>query len=85
MKGELLARGRTAEVFVWKDGQVLKLFLEKYPAEQVAYEARVTGAIYKAGLPAPAVGGVVEVDGRRGIIFERVDGPSMLQVLRYRP
>jgi len=27
MKGELLARGRTAEVFVWKDGQVLKLFL----------------------------------------------------------
>lgn len=85
MEGELLARGRTAEVFAWKNGQVLKLFLEKYPTEQVAYEARVTCAIYKAGLPAPAVGGVVEVEGRQGIILERVDGPSMLQVFRSRP
>jgi uncharacterized protein (TIGR02172 family) len=85
MKGELLARGRTAEVFAWKDGQVLKLFLEKYPAEYVAYEARVSGAVYKAGLPAPAVGGVVEVEGRQGITLERVDGPSMLQVFRSRP
>ncbi len=85
MKGELLARGRTAEIFTWKDDQVLKLFLEKFPAEAVAYEARVTDAIYKAGLPAPAVGGVVEVEGRQGIILARVDGPSMLQVFRSRP
>ena len=85
MKGELIARGRTAEIFAWKDDQVLKLFLEKFPAEAVAYEARVTDAIYKAGLPAPAVGGVVEVEGRQGIILERVDGPSMLQVFRSRP
>jgi len=85
MKGELLARGRTAEVFAWKDSQVLKLFLKKYPAEYVAYEARVSGAVYKAGLPAPAVDGVVEVEGRQGIILERLDGPSMLQVFRSRP
>ena len=85
MKGELLARGQTAEVFAWKDGQVLKLFMDEYPAEQVAYEARVTGAIYKAGLPAPAVGGVGEVEGRQGIILERLDGPSMLQVFRSKP
>lgn len=85
MKGELLARGRTAEVFAWKNRQVLKLFVDEYPAEQVAYEARVTDAIHKAGLPAPAVGGVVEVEGRQGIILERVDGPSMLQAFRSRP
>lgn len=85
MKGELLARGRTAEVFAWKDGKVLKLFLEKYPAEYVKYEARVSGAVYKAGLPAPAIDGVVEVEGKQGIILERLDGPSMLQVFRSRP
>lgn len=85
MKGELLARGRTAEVLAWKNGQVLKLFVGEYSAKQVAYEARVTDAIYKAGLPAPAVGGVVEVEGRQGIILERVDGPSMLQAFRSRP
>jgi len=84
-KGEMIARGRTAEVFAWNDDRVLKLFLEGWPAKSVEDEAQVTGAVHKAGLRAPAVEGVVEVEGRQGIIFERVDGPSMLQVLRTRP
>ena len=84
-KGEMISRGRTAEVFAWEDNQVLKLFLEGWPASPVEYEAQVTGAVHKAGLPAPAVKGIVEVEGRLGIVFERVDGPSMLQVLKTRP
>lgn len=35
-----------------------------------------------AGLAAPAIGGVVEVAGRRGIVYERIDGPSMLAVMQ---
>ena len=84
-KGEMLARGRTAEVFAWKDNQVLKLFLEDWPVDSVEHEAQVTGAVHKAGLPAPAVEGTVEVEGRLGIVLERVDGPSMLQVLTSKP
>ena len=84
-KGKLISRGRTAEIFAWKDDQVLKLFLEGWPAKAVEHEAQVTSAVHKAGLPAPAVERIVEVEGRLGIIFERVDGPSMLQVLRSRP
>jgi Ser/Thr protein kinase RdoA (MazF antagonist) len=84
-KGEMPARGRTAEVFAWKGDTVLKLFLEGRPVGAVEHEARVTGAVHKAGLPAPAVEGIVEVEGRFGIVFERVDGPSMLQVMRSRP
>ncbi len=84
-KGEMISRGRTAEVFAWKDDRVLKLFLKDWPARQVEHEAQVTGAVHKAGLPAPAVEGIVEVEGRLGIVFERIDGPSMLQVLRSKP
>ena len=84
-KGEMIARGRTAEVFAWKDGHVLKLFLEGWAVESVEHEAHVTGALHKAGLPVPAVVGTVEVEGRLGIAFERVDGPSMLQVMRSKP
>jgi aminoglycoside phosphotransferase (APT) family kinase protein len=83
--GEMIARGRTAEVFAWKDDQVLKLFLEGWPVDSVEHEAQVTGALHKAGLPVPAVEGIVEVDGRLGIALERVDGPSMLRVLTSRP
>ena len=84
-KGEMISRGRTAEVFAWKDDQVLKLFLKDWPVRTVEHEAHVTGAVHKAGLPAPAVQGTVEIEGRLGIVFERVDGPSMMQVLRSEP
>jgi len=77
-KGELIALGGTAEVFTWGDNQVLKLLLEGYPASDVEREARVTEAAHQFGLPVPAVEGVVEMDGRWGIVFERVEGPSML-------
>jgi len=76
-KGELIARGRTSEIFAWGENQVLKLLLEEYPVSDAEREARITEAAHQLGLPVPAVGDVVEVDGRWGIVFERVEGPSM--------
>ena len=76
-KGPRIAGGRTAEVFLWGDRQILKLFLEGFPARTVEYEARVTGAAHYAGLPVPVVEGVVEIDGRTGIVFERIDGATI--------
>ncbi len=84
-KGQMIAQGRTAEVFAWGDKQVLKLFLEGWPIGDAEREARSTQAVYDAGLPAPVVEGVVEVDGRKGIVFERVEGPSMLKELTAKP
>lgn len=84
-KGRLIGQGRTAEIFEWKDNQVLKLFLEGFPAAGVKREAQVTEAVHKAGLPVPAVEGVVEVDGRVGIVFERVEGPTMLEDMMSQP
>ena len=81
----MIARGRTAEIFAWKDNQVLKLFLDWCPAHWAEHEARVTQAVHEAGLPAPAVEGIVDVDGRPGIIFERVEGHSMLAELTAKP
>jgi len=76
-KGPRIARGRTAEIFLWENSRILKLFLEGFPARLVEYEARVTGAAHTAGLPVPAVEGVVELDGRTGIVFERLDGTTI--------
>ena len=83
--GAPLARGRTAEVFAWKDGQVLKLFFDWVPPVWVETEAKVSRLVYEAGLPAPAIEGLVEVNGRRGIVFERVEGPSMLGEWKSKP
>jgi len=79
LKNPPFASGAEAEFYAWKDGQALKLFRERNPLgrETEVAAGRIASA---AGLPAPAViGGVIEVDDREGIVFERVDGPSMTQ------
>jgi uncharacterized protein (TIGR02172 family) len=83
--GNPIALGRTAEVYAWKEGYVLKLFHEWFPSGEVEYEARIAGVVQEAGLPAPAAGEVVEIDGRYGLVYERVIGASMTEALVSRP
>ena len=85
MAEDPIGRGRTAEIFQWGDGQILKLYLAWCPSEWADQEARMTRAVYEAGVPVPAVIDVIEHDGRRGIIFERVTGLSMLDDFRTKP
>jgi len=80
-----IAQGRTAEIYPWDNGQILKLFRDWCPSDWVDYEARIARAVYEAGVPSPAVGEIVEVRGRRGLVYERLDGVSMLQELNARP
>ncbi len=83
--GPLIGHGRTAEMYAWGDGQVVKLFRFRCPLPWVEREARATRTAHEAGVPSPAVGEIVEVDGRPGIVFERVEGPCMLEALGARP
>jgi uncharacterized protein (TIGR02172 family) len=80
----IIGRGFTADVYAWGDGRVLKLFHPGAP-DRPEREYRVTRAVHAAGLPAPAVYELVEVDGRAGIVFERVDGPSLFEYVQARP
>ncbi len=80
-----IAQGRTAEVYAWDDGHILKLYRDWCPPYWVDYEARIARAVYESGVPSPAAGEVVEVNGRRGLVYERLDGISMLQEMSTRP
>jgi uncharacterized protein (TIGR02172 family) len=76
--GAPLAQGRTAEVYAWDDGHVLKLFRPGWGVDVARHEAELARAIYDSGAPAPQVGEVVEVGDRAGVIYERISGPSLL-------
>jgi tRNA A-37 threonylcarbamoyl transferase component Bud32 len=80
-----IAYGRTAEVYDWDGAHVLKLYYTWCPPHWVEQEARVVRVIAAAGIPTPAAGDIVEVDDRRGIIYERVNGVSMLDDMKRRP
>lgn len=84
-KGDLIGRGRTADVFAYGEGRVLKLFAAWMPVDAAQREAELGRKVYETGLPVPAVYEIVEVDGQHGIIYERVDGPTMACVFRSRP
>ena len=84
-RAELVGRGMTADVYAWGDGRVLKLFHPGRPLHAVEREYRVTRAVRAAGVPAPDAFEVVEVGGRWGIVFARVDGPSLLRHVQSRP
>src|SRR5687767_10588612 len=81
----LIGRGRTAELFAWDGHQALKLFYAGWPSSAAEAEARLAKQVYESGLRVPAVGGTTKVDGRPGILYERVEGPAMLDSLPARP
>ena len=85
IKGPLIGQGLTAEIYAWGDGQVLKLYHAGFPEKWIHREAEVTRIAHGAGLAAPAVGPVVELDGRQGIVYERIDGESMLRTFAAKP
>lgn len=80
-----IAQGRTAEVFLWGDDQVLKLYRDWCPPDWVEYESKIAHAVHAAGIPSPAAGEIVEVNGRRGLLYERLEGISMLRDMNARP
>jgi uncharacterized protein (TIGR02172 family) len=83
--GQRLARGRTADVYEWEEDRVLKLFHDWFDRENIEYEARLARAVRASGLPVPAVGDILQVDGHTGLIYERLHGPSMTELLQRKP
>ena len=91
MERERIGEGRTAEVFAWGSGRVLKLYRVGFARDRAAEELRVARLVSAAGLAAPAVydadspDSVLEEDGRFGILAERIEGVSMLREMARRP
>jgi len=82
---ELIARGRTAEVYSYGAHQVIKLLYPWCPADWAQREAEAAERARSQGLPVPRCEGVVERHGRKGIIFEKIEGPSLLSEIIRKP
>jgi aminoglycoside phosphotransferase (APT) family kinase protein len=82
--GTLIGAGRTAQVFARPDGTVLKLLR---PGFEMLAAAEAAGAewLMESPIRAPRLLAQTVVDGRVGIVFERIEGPSMQDRLVDRP
>jgi aminoglycoside phosphotransferase (APT) family kinase protein len=81
----LLGRGRSADVYEWNECHALKLYHPGWPAASAEKEYQIATAAHAASGAAPAVVGVVQVEGRPGVVYERLDGPSLLNHTTAKP
>ncbi len=85
-KGRLLGKGVTAEVYEWGPDKILKLYFDKHIAlDQINHESNIGHLVYESGIHTPAVYETAEVDGRKGIIFERIYGKTLNEQLLEEP
>lgn len=80
-----LASGREAEVFLREDGTILKLMRDAAGTGRVQREAAALAALAAQGHRCPAPRGIVTVDGRPGLLMDRVEGGDLLGVLGRHP
>ncbi|HSO12340.1 MAG TPA: aminoglycoside phosphotransferase family protein [Anaerolineales bacterium] len=80
-----IARGRTADVYDWDEGHVLKLFHNWFERDNIEYELKIARAVHASGVKSPSVGDLIQVQGRNGLIYERVAGKSMLEMIQQKP
>lgn len=80
-----IAVGRTAEIYPFEDGKVLKLFFPTISQAWIDKEIDTGRYIQEAQLPVPKVYQTVTRDGRQGVVYERIEGPSLLSQLASRP
>jgi aminoglycoside phosphotransferase (APT) family kinase protein len=77
-----IATGRTAEIFPWGDGRVLKLFRPGFYPGLADQEWANTLAAWQLGAPVPKPIALTEVEGRRGVVIERIEGTTLARCMQ---
>ncbi len=80
-----IAEGREAELFAWEDGAVVKLYRHAGSGGAAASESAAMAAAKAAGGPVPASRGVIELEGRSGLVMDRIEGADLLTIIGRKP
>lgn len=81
----LKEEGAVADIYLLVDGGTLKLFCQGIPPATAYHEVTGIRAAQAAGIKTPIIREVVDYQGRPGIVFERLEGPTILQALVINP
>ena len=80
-----VAEGREAEMFEWGEGKVLRLLRPGFNPAILDAEVRALELAHRNGLPVPRPGERASIDGRSGVILERIEGTDLLTELGRAP
>ncbi|WP_294137499.1 phosphotransferase [Sphingobium sp.] len=82
---DFIASGASAELFDLGGGQVIKLFRDSVSEEMIAREAEASAHAAASGVLTAAAIGRRTWDGRRGIVYPRLEGRTLMDWIRRNP
>lgn len=78
MERNIIGSGRTAEVYSWEPGKVLKLFLAGYPKTAVEREFHLAQVLNPMNFPKPKAYEILSWQERLGIVYDHIQGEDLL-------
>ncbi|BCJ94651.1 aminoglycoside phosphotransferase [Anaerocolumna cellulosilytica] len=79
--GSIIGVGNTATVYDWEPGKVIKLFHSGYPKASVEREYHNAVMLQDKKFSKPSVYDFIIVDNRYGIVYDKIQGESLLDRL----
>ena len=83
--GPRIGVGRTAEVFALGNDLAVKLFYSGFDQREAQNEIEFTKLATALDLPTARFYETIEIDGRSGIVLERINGESLLKRITRKP
>jgi uncharacterized protein (TIGR02172 family) len=78
--------GRTAEVFTYGEGKVVKLFYDWVQEDVVEHEFNISSLIYNSGVQTAKPYEIINHNGRLGIVYEQVlPGVTLVKMIGAQP
>ncbi|WP_108124703.1 aminoglycoside phosphotransferase family protein [Saccharospirillum mangrovi] len=83
--GQPLVSARSADIYAWQAGQIVKLFHAEYDQSMADLERRNAEEAHAKGATAIECLGMVNLDGRFGLVMNRIDGTTLTGSLDHNP
>ena len=83
--GKPLFSSRSSEIYSWKDNTLLKLFRSGTDTSLIENEEINTIETFDKGVSKVKCYGHIQIDDRRGIIIERVEGKTLISLAGSKP
>nr|WP_285888679.1 aminoglycoside phosphotransferase family protein [Paenibacillus polysaccharolyticus] len=80
-----IGQGQTAEIFRQDETSILKLFREDFSEEAIQHEYDNARIVMELGVKCPRTIDMITMDHRKGIIFELVNGRTLLEEMMFKP
>ncbi|UPW20328.1 phosphotransferase [Agarivorans sp. TSD2052] len=80
-----IGSGATADVYLYQQTKVIKLFSNNYSLDAVNYEASIAKSVSASAIAAPKYHEIVSIGDRSGIVYDYVPGEILINQLLAKP